>query len=141
MTGLFKPASLTKLGDRLPPATRFCRVSGNESTALAVEYIVAFVPCRRFERDGLYLFHAASDYQVYECRSLARGREIEIINAGRRMTVSKDRFGAAIEGRVIGIALVSDLSLAQGPPLRVQLPWVAGEPLCSKEKPCIVPTR
>jgi hypothetical protein len=95
---------LPALGEGLPPGSRLLIV---RKDALGVERgtLIAFVPCRRFQRDGLYVIRTPSGFELRNCRALERGREIEVASPSGRQEVSEDSFRGLVEGRVIGIVL------------------------------------
>jgi hypothetical protein len=97
---------LPALGEGLPPGSRLLIV---RKDALGVERgtLIAFVPCRRFQRDGLYVIRTPSGFELRNCRALERGREIEVASPSGRLEVAEeDSFRGLVEGRVIGIVLL-----------------------------------
>jgi hypothetical protein len=96
---------LPALGEGLPPGSRLLIVR-KDAPGVAHGTLIAFVPCGRFERDGLYVIRVPSGFELRNCRALERGRGIEVASPSGRQDVAEDSFRGLVEGRVIGIALV-----------------------------------
>jgi hypothetical protein len=105
MTRLVGLTHMAQLGDRLPPGTRFCAGAEQVSIALTHGVLVAFVPCLRFERDGLYPLSIDGRFHVRRC-ALSNGHDSEIISTILEDTISIELVGKPLLGHVIGVVLL-----------------------------------
>lgn len=103
----FDAAQLPELGDGLPAATRFLNVPN----PIAGEHgsVIAFVPCQGFEQPGLYMLQFSGKFQIHRCLAHANGQDIEIVSRSDTV-IARGRFQEIVEGRVIGIAFLREVS-------------------------------
>jgi hypothetical protein len=109
VTVSIEPHPLPAFGEGLPPGSRLLIV---RKDALGVEEqgtLIAFVPCRRFQRDGLYVLRVSDGFELRNCRALEGGRGIEVDSLSGRQEVAEDSFRDLVEGRVIGLMLPDPL--------------------------------
>jgi hypothetical protein len=92
---------LDGLGDSLPPDTRFFVMIAPSALVMAGS-LVAWVPCRDFERAGLYLLGFGDTLRVHQCGASENDRLI-IIDPQEPATVTREHFRTIVEGRVIGV--------------------------------------
>jgi hypothetical protein len=104
MTASIKPYPLSALGDGLPPGSRLLIVR-NDAPGVERGTLIAFVPCRRFQRDGLYVIRVPDGFELRNCRALEGGRRIEVVSLSGKHEVAEDSFRGLVEGHVIGVAL------------------------------------
>jgi hypothetical protein len=103
VTPSIKPYPLPALGDSLPPGSRFWVVP-MDAPGVARGTVIAFVPCRQFQRDGLHVLRASTGFELRHCRALEDGA-IEVASLSGAHEVAEDSLRDIVEGRVIGIGI------------------------------------